>query len=495
MTQHGDDRLDLFEQAERAPENEAHPALRVLRLGRSHVSGAAAGLVAVAAIASGVLTVGASEGAPPSTAPAVSTSAPTTPPPTATGEAGMPGLPGLDAVTAARLVAEALADSSLATSTPSATRISSMPVSGVVPKRMLAAYQRGEKVAAARHSRCNLPWWLLAGIGRVESGHAAGGAVDAEGVTVTRILGPRLDGTTPGTATIADTDGGRLDGDARFDRAVGPMQFIPGTWAGARLDGNGDGTTDPNQVDDAAASAAGYLCSAGGDMTKPADMAAAILRYNNSQQYVEDVLAGAIAYRDGVVPITPPRRIDGVPEKPARARGGATAGSTSAGRPSGDAAPTASAPRSIPTTGSATSSRAATPRTPGTTSAPTPATTPTTGGPRDPKAPTASPTATPSLPLPSCRPPSPSETGEPTPTATKPTKPTKPTTEPTQTGTPTASPDPTHTWDPDDPRIAHLPVCETVEVSSAASEPVSQTATSAGATSSATGHARATAIE
>ena len=63
--------------------------------------------------------------------------------------------------------------------------------------------------------------------------------------------------TANGFAAIADTDGGALDGDARWDHAVGPMQFIPSTWQLAGRDGNGDGTADPFNIDDAALSAAG----------------------------------------------------------------------------------------------------------------------------------------------------------------------------------------------------------------------------------------------
>ncbi|ARX82769.1 lytic transglycosylase [Streptomyces alboflavus] len=94
-----------------------------------------------------------------------------------------------------------------------------------LPATVLDAYKKAE--AAVRESRpgCNLPWQLLAAIGKVESGQARGGRVDADGTTLTPILGPVLDGN--GFAKITDTDRGAFDGDTTHDRAVGPMQFIP----------------------------------------------------------------------------------------------------------------------------------------------------------------------------------------------------------------------------------------------------------------------------
>ncbi|OEV19807.1 hypothetical protein AN219_27625, partial [Streptomyces nanshensis] len=75
---------------------------------------------------------------------------------------------------------------------------------------------------------------------------ARGGDLRSDGTTRRPILGPVLDGD--GFARITDTDGGAWDGDTRFDRAVGPMQFIPGTWRSWGADGNGDGRKDPHNI-------------------------------------------------------------------------------------------------------------------------------------------------------------------------------------------------------------------------------------------------------
>jgi hypothetical protein len=190
--------------------------------------------------------------------------------------------------------AAALTDDATPTVSPAA------PDGTGIPSTVLAAYRAAEAALAASDPSCRLPWNLVAGIGRVESGHASGGRVDGVGTTNGRILGPRLDGTTVGTATIRDTDGGTLDGDAAFDRAVGPMQFIPGTWTSFAKDGNKDGVASPHNVFDAAVAAGTYLCAGGGDLSQPAAQRAALLRYNRSDAYGALVLRWAAAYGAGV---------------------------------------------------------------------------------------------------------------------------------------------------------------------------------------------------
>ena len=127
---------------------------------------------------------------------------------------------------------------------------------------------------------------LLAAIGQVESGSLVGRPVDRRHRTA--VLGPVLDGH--GYATVADTDAGRWDGNATWDRAVGPMQFIPGTWRTFGVDGDGDGVANPQDVEDAAASTAAYLCYGGRDLSDPAALRAAILSYNHSPAYLGLVL-------------------------------------------------------------------------------------------------------------------------------------------------------------------------------------------------------------
>lgn len=161
-----------------------------------------------------------------------------------------------------------------------------------IPALALAAYQRAQTVINAADPGCRIPWELLAAIGRVESDHGqyGGSQIGAGGVVSPPIIGIALDGTS-GTSTIADTDDGALDDDRRWDRAVGPMQFIPSTWSAVGVDADGDDIRNPQDIDDAALAAAVYLCSGTGDLSTTSGQRTAIYRYNHSNAYVALVLS------------------------------------------------------------------------------------------------------------------------------------------------------------------------------------------------------------
>ncbi|MFI5612250.1 lytic transglycosylase domain-containing protein [Amycolatopsis sp. NPDC051903] len=166
-----------------------------------------------------------------------------------------------------------------------------------IPARALHAYGNAELAMRSADPGCKISWATLAGIGRIESNHGQyGGAVlGADGRPSKSIIGVPLDGST-GVRAIGDTDGGRFDGDPVADRAVGPMQFIPGTWRKWAADGNGDGLGDPQQIDDAALAAARYLCAGGRDMAAAAGWWSGILSYNNSTEYAQKVFGLADSY-------------------------------------------------------------------------------------------------------------------------------------------------------------------------------------------------------
>lgn len=166
-----------------------------------------------------------------------------------------------------------------------------------VPARALQAYGAAELAQRAATPDCRLSWTTLAGIARVESDHGNLGrsSLGPDGVPSPRIVGVPLDGSD-GVREILDTDGGALDGDTVYDRAVGPLQFLPTTWAAYGADGDGDGVRDPHHIDDAARGAAAYLCADGRDTADGAGWWDGVLTYNRSGEYARLVWAAADRY-------------------------------------------------------------------------------------------------------------------------------------------------------------------------------------------------------
>ncbi len=171
--------------------------------------------------------------------------------------------------------------------------------------RVLRAYGWTEKVLRQRDPSCGLTWPTLAGIGWVESRNGTGesrraggpsSVVGGDDVVRPTILGPVLDGAA-GRPAVRSTDGGRLDGDTRWDRAVGPLQFLPSTWAvyGVGLSGRGPG--DPSNIDDAAMAAGRFLCAAGA-LGTGSGWEAAVVAYNHSTVYATEVAAAARWYAE-----------------------------------------------------------------------------------------------------------------------------------------------------------------------------------------------------
>ncbi len=273
--------------------------------------------------------------------------------------------------------------------------VHTIPVSytGSIPSTVLDAYRRAHERTNLVQPNCHIPLELLAAIGKIESGHARGGKVDAAGRTISLILGPVLNGGA--FAAIRDTDGGALDGDTTWDRAVGPMQFIPGTWARWAADGNVDGRTDPHNVYDASLAAARYLCAANRDLGTPAGLDAAVLSYNHSTSYLSLVRSWMTVYRNGTVevgdlsfPLTDPVAQAGIPP--------ALPPITPPGTPPVTPPPTA--PPATPPATPPTTPPTGPPTTPPTTPPTEPPTTPPTTPPTEP--PTTPPTTPPTEPPP-----------------------------------------------------------------------------------------------
>jgi membrane-bound lytic murein transglycosylase B len=169
-----------------------------------------------------------------------------------------------------------------------------------MPVVALEAYAYAARVAEVENPKCHISWTTLAGIGQVEShnGTYRGATIAPNGDVTPHIRGVRLDGTG-GTMRIVDSDAGDMDGDAGVARAIGPMQFISETWRLYGVDANNDGIISPDNIDDAALSAAGYLCWRGKDLATPRGWVSALRAYNNSGVYARAVRDWATAYAAG----------------------------------------------------------------------------------------------------------------------------------------------------------------------------------------------------
>lgn len=123
--------------------------------------------------------------------------------------------------------------------------------SATIPAPYLSLYVR-----AAATCR-GLPWTVLAAVGAVESAH--------------------------GQSTAAG-----VQSSANFAGAMGPMQFLAGTWAAYGVDGDGDGVRNVYDPDDAVFGAANYLCVSGAGNVST--LRSALWDYNHADWYVELVL-------------------------------------------------------------------------------------------------------------------------------------------------------------------------------------------------------------
>ena len=166
-----------------------------------------------------------------------------------------------------------------------------------VPDEATAAYQRAETVIGAARPKCHLEWPVLAAVGRVESDHGQvdGGTLGTGGKVSPARFGAPLNGKH-GRQKVRDTDAGAMDGQRRWDRTMGPLNFLPSTWNVVGVDSDGDGRRDPQDIDDAALAAAVVLCGRGLDLATPANLATALKHFNRAGGYARAVIGIADDY-------------------------------------------------------------------------------------------------------------------------------------------------------------------------------------------------------
>ena len=166
-----------------------------------------------------------------------------------------------------------------------------------IPARAMQAYAQAEIAQREANPECNLRWNTLAGVGSVESAHGTlgGAGLDAAGVPSKRIIGPPLNGKNGTRAIEATKESTTLHGDEKWDRAVGPFQFLTSSWEQYGIDADGDGRADPHDIDDAALAAARHLCAHDRDLASDG-WVRGVFAYNNSMAYVDKVRSIADSY-------------------------------------------------------------------------------------------------------------------------------------------------------------------------------------------------------
>lgn len=167
-----------------------------------------------------------------------------------------------------------------------------------IPLPALRAYADAQLRLGTEQPGCHLGWNTLAGLGWIESHHGTigGRTLLADGRSSSTILGPALDGAGPVAAIRSSAASARWHGDATWEHAVGPLQFLASTWDRWGADGDDDGSADPRDLDDAALAAGRYLCADGHDLATSAGWNAAVHSYNHDLAYVVNVADAANTY-------------------------------------------------------------------------------------------------------------------------------------------------------------------------------------------------------
>jgi hypothetical protein len=166
-----------------------------------------------------------------------------------------------------------------------------------IPETAVQAYGYAQLAIGQFDPACHLNWTTLAAIGAVQSQHGQlGGAILLPtGRSQPPIQSPPLDGLQ-GRPLVRDTDAGAFDGDPAFDRQMGPMKLLPSQWQQFATDADGDGISDPYDIDDASLTLGRLLCAGGADLSTSTGWRAAIARYQPGTTFASAIFAVADDY-------------------------------------------------------------------------------------------------------------------------------------------------------------------------------------------------------
>jgi membrane-bound lytic murein transglycosylase B len=171
-----------------------------------------------------------------------------------------------------------------------------------IPVVAVQAYAYAQLSLEHSDPGCHLSWTTLAAIGQVESHHGQSTDGKTDNAVLLRsgrsspvIAGPPLDGQG-GRPLVRDTDAGAYDGDATYDREMGPLHLLPSVWRVQAVDADNDGILDPYDVDDASLALGRLLCSAKTDMSTLSGWNTAVARYRAGDAYAKSVFALADGY-------------------------------------------------------------------------------------------------------------------------------------------------------------------------------------------------------
>ncbi|GAB2768005.1 C40 family peptidase [Amycolatopsis magusensis] len=164
-----------------------------------------------------------------------------------------------------------------------------------IPQRSMLAYAKATITMSQEQPECHVSWVTLAGIGKnaTDHGRAGGGVINEDGRPAQPI----------GTVELLDFNGTVV---SELD-ANGPMQLTPAVWDKWARSAGGAGAPDPQNLDDAALTAARALCADGRDLSDGPTWWNAVSSLQDAPLFLHRVLATANVYGTVAKTDAPPK--------------------------------------------------------------------------------------------------------------------------------------------------------------------------------------------